>query len=140
MRFSTWDGIVVGGQTAAPLMGIGDFHLSPFRFYAPKRFNTRNRLTRFGKRIVAREDVVFQQGVPVTKMERTISDLILDNEDMSLEADALQDALHASQAFDLEKIAVILCERQPKNAAHSRYEELITNAGIDGGGHDGSDI
>jgi hypothetical protein len=134
MRFSAWDGIVVGGQTAASLMGIGDFHLSPFRLYAPKRFNTRNRLTRFGKRIVAREDVVFQQGVPVTKMERTISDLILDNEDMSLVADALQDALHASQAFDLEKLAGFLCESQPKNAAHSLYEELLANAGIDGEG------
>ena len=77
MRFSAWDGIVVGGQTAASLTGVGDFHLSPFRLYAPKRFNTRNRLARFGKRIVAREDVVFQQGVPVTKMERTISDLVL---------------------------------------------------------------
>ena len=77
---------------------------------------------------------MFQQGVPVTKMERTISDLILDNEDMSLVADALQDSLHASQAFDLEKLAGFLRESQPKNAARSLYEELLANAGIDGEG------
>ena len=96
----------------------------------PKR-----RRARFGK---AEEGSC--HGVGESSAGCTISDLILDNEDMSLVTDALRDALHASQAFDLEKLAVFLCERQPKNAAHSLYEELITNAGIDGGGHDGSDI
>lgn len=140
MRISAWDGIVVGGQTAASLLGIGDFHLSPYRLYTPKRFNTRNRLARFGKRVVAREDVVFRQGVPVTKMERTISDLILDNEDPSLVADALQDALHANQTFDVERLADLLSESRTKSVAHALYEDLLANAGVTGRDHDESDV
>ena len=140
MRISAWDGVVVGGQTAASLMGIGDFHLSPYRLYAPTRFNTRNQLTRFGKRVVERKDVMFLQGIPVTKMERTISDLVLDNEELSLVADALQDALHVNHAFDLERLAGLLRASHTKDAAHALYEELLANAGVARGGHDESSV
>lgn len=130
IRFSAWDGIVVGGQTAASLLGIGDFHLSPYRLYTPKRFNSRNRLARFGRRAVSREDVVFQQGVLVTKMERTVYDLVLDDEDMSLVADALRDALHANHGFDLKRLVAFLYESYPKDMAYALFEELLANAGI----------
>jgi hypothetical protein len=69
MRFDTWDGIAVGGHTAASLLGIGDFHLSPYRIYAPRRINSRNPVADFAKRHVSREEVAFTQGLPVTKAD-----------------------------------------------------------------------
>lgn len=36
-----WDGFVVGGASAASLLGLGDFYFSPHQLYAPQRFSTR---------------------------------------------------------------------------------------------------
>ena len=36
-RMAAWDGIVIGGTSAANILGIGDFWLSPYRIYARKR-------------------------------------------------------------------------------------------------------
>jgi hypothetical protein len=46
----------------------------------------------FAVRDVAREDVTFAAGLPITKAERTILDLALLGEDPSLVRDALYDA------------------------------------------------
>ena len=86
-----WDGVVVGGSTAASLLEIGDFYLSPYRLYAPRRVNSRNPIARFSRREVERADVSFASGLPVTRPERTIADLVLDDEDSSPVADALRE-------------------------------------------------
>jgi predicted transcriptional regulator of viral defense system len=91
---SSWDGIAIGGTTAASLLGIGDFYLSPYRIFAPKRINSRNTSVRFGIRNIARVDVAFVEGLPVTKIERTLLDLCIDKEDPSLVADTLSDAMN----------------------------------------------
>lgn len=90
-----WDGITVAGTTAASLLGIGDFYLTPYRILAPQRINSRNPEAHFGVRTVSREDVAFEFGFPVTKIERTLVDLILDNEEPSLIANAYRDARDA---------------------------------------------
>lgn len=36
-RMAAWDGIAIGGTSAANILGIGDFWLSPYRIYARKR-------------------------------------------------------------------------------------------------------
>jgi hypothetical protein len=46
----------------------------------------------FATRRVEREDVSFSEGLPVTGPERTLVDLVLDDEDPSLVIDALGDA------------------------------------------------
>jgi predicted transcriptional regulator of viral defense system len=130
MRFDTWDGIAVGGHTAASLLGIGDFHLSPYRIYAPRRINSRNPVADFAKRHVSREEVAFTQGLPVTKAERTIFDLVRDDEDASLVADALRDAAYKDRGFDFEKLARFLSQAYSKSAAQKLYDELLDNAGI----------
>ena len=99
-RFYEWDGIAVGGTSAAFLLGIGDFHLSPYRIYAPRRINSRSDCARFSVRDIAREDVVWIQGMPITRAERTLVDLYIDREDPSLIANAFADATRNGVDFD----------------------------------------
>lgn len=92
-RAYEWDGVVIGGTSAAALLGIGDFHLSPYRIYARKRINSRNGAAWFGIRKISRSDVRWVKGIPVTSKERTIIDLCIDREDPSLVADSFHDAV-----------------------------------------------
>ena len=89
----SWDGVAVGGRTAANVLEIGDFEPVPYRIYTPKRFNSRRGDTSFKVRAIDRRDVSFAAGFPVTRPERTIVDMLLDHEDPSLVADAYRDAL-----------------------------------------------
>ncbi len=108
MCAENWDGVVVGGSSAAAVHGIGDFHLTPFRVFSPTRFNSRKEGVRFGVREVNRRDVFFDKGFALTRPERTILDLILDNEDPSQVLDALRDARRGD--FDFKRFAVLLGE------------------------------
>ena len=40
-RVAAWDGVVVGGHSAAFIHNIGDFFLEPYRLYTRQRFNSR---------------------------------------------------------------------------------------------------
>ena len=80
-RMADWDGIAVGGASAACILGIGDFWLSPYRIYAPKRINSRIAEVNFAVREIDENDVAWVDGLPVTKPERTLVDLCLDFED-----------------------------------------------------------
>lgn len=101
-RSYEWDGIAVGGTSAAFLLGIGNFHLSPYRIYTPRRINSRSDCARFGVRDIAHEDVTWIQGIPITRPERTLVDLYIDREDPSLIADAFVDAVRNS--VDLNRL------------------------------------
>ena len=83
-RMAQWDGVAVGGTSAAAIHGIGDFFLAPYRIYTPTRFNSRRKDVRFTVRTIDRSDVQFIAGCAVTTPERTIEDLIRDREDPSL--------------------------------------------------------
>lgn len=91
-RKRQWDGIAVSGTTAANLQQMGDFYLSPYRMTAPIRINTRNESLSFARREIAEQDIVWLDGLPVTKPERTLVDLCLDCEDPSLITDVYHDA------------------------------------------------
>lgn len=103
------EGIVIGGTTAACLLGIGDFHLSPYRIYSPKRINSRIKTARFSMRAIDPDDVTIVEGLPVTRPERTLVDLCLDFEDPSLIEDAFRDAM--AKGLDTRRIKVILDEQ-----------------------------
>lgn len=109
-RAYEWDGIVVGGSSAAALLDIGDFHLSPYRIYARKRINSRNAAAWFGVRAIDRADVKWVKGMPVTSRERTIIDLCLDREDPSLAADAFHDAERSG--MDIERLHKLIDENE----------------------------
>ena len=109
MQIENWDGIAIGGSTAASLQELGDFYLSPYRIYAPQRINSRVKSANFAVRKIDIEDVTWVKGLPVTRPERTLVDLCLDNEEWSLVEDAFNSASNLNFAC-LEKIVA----RQPK--------------------------
>lgn len=128
MQLGAWDGVVVGGSTAASILELGDFYVSPYRIYAPRRINSRNKAASFAVRDVPREDVSFVHGLPVTRPERTVFDLVADHEDMSLVADALRDATEGSVGFDLAKFAGLLASRYGQAKARHILGELGVDA------------
>lgn len=124
MRPDAWDGIAIGGTTAASIQELGDFYLSPYRIYTPRRINSRNKAASFAVRYVPREDVSFVSGLPVTRPERTIFDLVADYEDMSLVADALQDALGSNDGFNMAKLVGRLASKYGDGGAGRILGEL----------------
>lgn len=108
MQTDAWDGIAVAGSTAASILGLGDFYLSPYRILSPRRINSRNIESRFGVRDVSRDDVSFVEGLPVTGVERTLVDLVLDGEDPSLVEYAFADAL--ARGLNREKLERLAAE------------------------------
>lgn len=113
-RASEWDGVCAAGATAAAVLGIGDFWLTPYRLLSPKRMRPRSPKVSVGTRRVDREDVSFVAGVPVTRPERTLVDLVLDGEEPSLVQGALREA--RSKGLDEGRLAD-LCSREGPQVA-----------------------
>lgn len=129
-RAANWDGIVVGGSTASAILEIGDLWLAPYRLYAPRRINTRNESVRFAVRSISYNEVAFREGVPVTRAERTVFDLVLDGEELSLVADVLRDAAHFDRDFDLGKLASYLRSAYSRSRADRIMDGLLADAGL----------
>lgn len=128
---NSWDGVAVGGTTAASILGVGDFYLSPYRIFTPKRINSRNVSVKFGTRRIARDDVSFTEGLPVTKLERTMLDLWLDKEDPSLVVDALSDAMHKyTHSFKLGHLEALFVDALGAEKGKRQLGFLFANAGI----------
>lgn len=124
----SWDGTVVGGTTASSILGIGDFYLTPIRMYAVTRFNTRNSSVNVSERSISREDVTFEYGFAVTKAERTIIDLVLDDEDLSLVQGVIEDA--QSRGLDLARLHGIVSELAPR--MRRKVEKSFREGGLYG--------
>lgn len=134
MQVSDWDGIAVGGSTASALLEIGDLQLSPYRLYAPRRVNTRKLSASFARRAVGRDEVTFESGLPVTRPERTVFDLVADDEDLSLVADVLGDASKKYRDFDYGKLQGLLEGRCGERRGWEIFRGLMEDAGILGKG------
>ena len=82
-------------NTAAWLMGIGELDATPLTFIS----STRRQVQRDGLRIVrgvlSTDEVRTVAGLPCTTAARTVHDLIIDGEDLSLVSAVLRDALSA---------------------------------------------
>lgn len=109
-RIRDYDGIAICTTTAAALHGIGDFFLSPYQIAVPKRFNSRNKTANYIVLQIPKEDITWLHGLPVTTIERTIRDLVKTNEDQSLVANALVDAIdsYGSTSFSIDRLEEIL--------------------------------
>ena len=81
-------------------------------------------------REVARDEVSFASGLPVTTPERTIFDLAADDEDLSLVADALHSACAGSRPFDFNKLEALIHGKYGKNKANQILTSLLADAGI----------
>lgn len=121
-RQAEWDGVAVGGTTAASLQGIGDFFASPYRIYAPRRINSRLEAASFAARAINAEDVSWEQGLPLTRPERTLIDLCLDSEDPSPIADAYRDARDIG--LDYERLGKLVRETSATPKREKALEPL----------------
>ena len=106
---SAWDGIAAGGATAASIHGVGDFYLSLYILIAPQRARSRFPGVTFAARELLCDDVIFKDGLPVTRIERMILDLVLLGEDPSLVRDALADARKAGLDEDRLRYLIGAC-------------------------------
>ena len=81
-------------------------------------------------REVARDEVSFAGGLPVTTPERTVFALAADDEDLSLVADALRSACAGSRPFDFNKLEALIHGKYGKNKANQILTSLLADAGI----------
>lgn len=109
---------------------IGDPHLSPYRIYASRRMNTRNPSASFARREVARNEVMFASGLPVTCPERTVFDLVVDDEELSLVADVLGDASRKFPDFDYGRLQRLLEGRYGERRGRGIHQGLMEDSGL----------
>ena len=123
-RMHSFDGVAACGETAAAVLEIGDYHLTPYQIAVPKRFNSRIRDARFAVSKVDAADVTWTHGFPVTRPERTVADLVGMGGDPSLAADAFVDAVdrYGTGSFDIRRLEALL--------GSARFEELLADAGV----------
>ena len=128
-------GIVVSGESAARLHGIGDLWATRSEFTSPTRRQSQRLDVRYRTRNLPREDVTVRDGLPTTTRERTIADLIEDRQDLSTVADALRDATRQS-SLDTERLTELLAPLARRNGCAAGdgaalLEKLSRSAGID---------
>ena len=83
-------------------------------------------------REVARDEASFASGLPVTTPERTIFDIVADDEDLSLVADALHGACVGGRPFDFNKLEALSHGKYGKNKANRILASLLADDGIAG--------
>jgi len=120
---------VVAGRTAAYMLGIGDMYATPYTFIVDKRKQTRNPNLKYVQWEIADEDIGTIGGLPVTKAERTIADLIKLKEDPSLIDDVVKDAVRQG-LIDSQRLAKLLAplaarNGYPRNNGSAFAQELI---------------
>ena len=128
-------GIVVSGESAARLHGIGDLRATRSEFTSPTRRQSQRLDVRYRTRNLPREDVTVREGLPTTTRERTIADLIEDRQDLSTVADALRDATRQS-SLDTARLTELLAPLARRNGCAAGdgaalLEKLARSAGID---------
>jgi predicted nucleotidyltransferase len=129
------NGVVVAGETAADLHGIGDFRALRHDFVSPTRRQSQRRVIRYRQRALDPRDVMLVEGLPVMTVERTIADLVEDLQDLSLIADALRDA-SGKRTLDLDRLRELLAPLAVRNGFRKAdgaalLHRLMEIAGID---------
>ena len=105
---------VVAGRTAAYMHQMGDMYATPYTFIVEKRKQTRNQLINYRTWQVEDCDIEVIEGLPVTKVERTIADLIRLKEEQSLVDDVIKDAIRA-MTIDSHRLAELLAPLAARN-------------------------
>ena len=120
MQVGAWDGIAIGGSTAASLQNLGDFYLSPYRIYTPRRINSRMKFASFTIRKVDPDDVSWIKGLPVTRPERTLVDLCLDNEEWSL----VEDSFNSVGNLDYDRLVRIIADQTERKSVQESLSAI----------------
>ena len=125
---SRFDGVAAYGATAAYVLEVGDLRPMPWEIATPTRFNSRREDVRYRKDRLTIDDVMWERGIPVTRPERTISDLVEDNLDLSLVSDVFLDSVrrYGSSRFDISRLEALL--------GPVWFRELCQASGLEAGG------
>lgn len=128
-------GVVVAGESAADLHGIGDFRALRHEFVSPARRQSQRSAIRYRQRTLDPRDVMLVEGLPVMTLERTVADLVEDLQDLSLVADALRDA-STQRLLDLPRLRELLAPLAARDGFRrgdggALLDRLMEIAGID---------
>ena len=127
---------VVASSAAATVHGIGDVYPAPYRFIVPSRRQSTTGAIAYSWRPLNAIDIEIIDGLPVTSRERTIVDLLADEGDASITADALRDALRDKYDLDERRLAELLAPhakrlgRSPGDGTGA-LKYLMVTAGMD---------
>lgn len=99
---------VVASAAAAMVHGMGDVYPAPYRIIVPSRRQSTRGAIVYSWRALDSRDVEVVGGLPVTTRERTIVDLLVEEGDVSIAADALSDALRGQYDLDETRLARLL--------------------------------
>lgn len=127
--------VVVSGESAAVLHGIGDLRAMRQEFTTRVRKQTQRSDVHFRTRTLSRDDVTVRDGLPVTTTERTIADLIEQRTQLDHVGNALRDAVQQSD-LDTERLTELLNPLAERNG-HAKgdgaalFEELLEAGHID---------
>jgi len=99
---------VLASAAAAMVHGIGDVYPAPYRMIVPGRRQNATGSIAYSWRALDSRDVEVVDGLPVTTRERTVVDLLVDEGDVSITADALRDALRGQCDLDETRLAQLL--------------------------------
>lgn len=99
---------VVASAAAAMVHGMGDVYPAPYRIIVPSRRQSTRGAIVYSWRALDSRDVEIVDGLPVTTRERTVVDLLVDEGDVSIAADALRDAMRSQNDLDEIRLADLL--------------------------------
>ena len=86
---------VIASAAAASVHSIGDVYPAPYLLIVPGRRQSTTGAIAYSWRALDSRDIEIIKGLPVTTRERTIVDLLGDEGDVTIAADALQDAVQS---------------------------------------------
>ncbi|MFT0847691.1 type IV toxin-antitoxin system AbiEi family antitoxin domain-containing protein [Actinomycetaceae bacterium L2_0104] len=127
--------VIVSGESAAMLHGIGDLRGMRSEFTTPSRKQTQRADVHYRTRILTSDDVVVREGLPVTTLERTIADLVEQRTQLDHVGNALRDAARSSR-LDTDRLAELLGPLAERNGhlkgdGNALLDELLESAHID---------
>ena len=127
--------VVVSGESAAALHGIGNLRAMRHEFTTPTRKQTQRADVHYRTRTLTRDDVTVREGLPVTTPERTIADLVEQRTQLDHVGNALRDAARKS-SLDTIRLTELLSPLAERNghangSGAALLEELLEAGGID---------
>lgn len=127
--------VVVAGETAAILHGLGDFFPGRFDFVTPTRKGTRHPDVRLRVRRLQPRHVTFVGSLPVMSVERLIADLVEQWADDNQISRVLSDAVDQHRLLDLAGLEQLLAPLArprgfPAGDGAALLSDLAAGAGI----------
>lgn len=122
---SSLDAPVATGVTAAWLHELGEIGPTPLKFCVNKRKQTQREGLTIRVRQLNKEDITYPFGIPATSPSKTICDLIVEGEDLSLVSNVLNDALRRNLIKNEEALAVKI-NNQAEKIGFPKKTDLYT--------------